>query len=348
MNNRFKIISALLLVINIGIFSTNVLANPQVNMKKFNAILDKIENSSKDQATKEKLKQALHAKYSVEHNSDNKPLKTATLNPLINAKSQADKKKKELAFDLMVDELYPLSNDQVIELKKVYDSALRAAATPANTPPTPITSTIKVDLAPGSTHPVIRLAKGFVSSLVFVDATGMPWPIASYSLGDPEHFDIQWDQASNALFVQSKRDYTHGNIAIRLKDLNTPLMLSFVSGQKQIDYRADLRVGGRGPYASAPIIEDSLTANKENRVLMNLLDGIPPAGSKKLGINPEFGQAWLKNGKLYFRSQLTLLSPAWITTISSIDGTKVYEMQPAPQLLASKDGNTFSVGIRGL
>ena len=43
---------------------------------------------------------------------------------------------------------------------------------------------------PGATPPAIRLAQGYVSSLVFVDSTGAPWPIASFDIGDPK--GCQW------------------------------------------------------------------------------------------------------------------------------------------------------------
>ncbi len=256
--------------------------------------------------------------------------------------------KKDAAFDSLLEELLPLSPEQIVHMKKLYDISKQANATPANPPPTPISSSMAVNLSPGNEPPVIRLSEGFVSSLVFVDSTGAPWPITAYSLGDPEAFDIQWDQSSNTLFVQSRETYAHGNMAIQLKDLNTPVMLSFVSGQKQIDYRVDMRVSGRGPNANVPILADSNKDSLVNTTLMSLLDGIPPEGSKKLTLNSNLAEAWSKDNKLYLKTQLTVLSPAWVTTIASADGTQVYEMMPTPNILASKDGQTLTLNLGGV
>src|SRR5690606_18937934 len=110
---------------------------------------------------------------------------------------------RDEAFDKLLEQALPLSPDQIRTLRRLYDISQRATAETTNTPPKPTSSSTRVQLDPGHSPPIIRLSQGFVSSLVFIDSTGAAWPITSYSIGDPEAFNIQWDQRSNALFVQS-------------------------------------------------------------------------------------------------------------------------------------------------
>lgn len=252
------------------------------------------------------------------------------------------------AFNALLHEALPLSPAQIKTLRKLYDLSQQAVSTPTKAPPTPTSSSTLISLQPGATPPIVRLSSGFVSSLVFIDATGAPWPITAYSIGDPNAFNVQWDQKTNALFVQAMKSYCHGNIAVRLFGLNTPVMISLVSGQREVDFRVDLQVAGRGPNAVEEIIATHFQDSKINPVLLHMLDGIPPKGSIKLGVSEAQGEAWVLNNKMYFRTKLTVLSPAWLATVSSPDGTHVYEMAKTPLILGSKNGKSFNIYLTGL
>lgn len=258
--------------------------------------------------------------------------------------------KREAAFNILLEDALPLSPDQIMRLRKLYDLSEQASNTTPKPPPTPISSSMMVNLDPGTTPPIIRLSAGFVSSLVFTDVTGEPWPIVSYDVGDPKVFNIAWDTRSNTLFAQSLKLYAHGNLAVRLQDLPTPIMLSLISGgQREVDFRVDLQVTSRGPNAKPPIMSDSsLMPARVNAELINILDGVAPVGSLQLEVAGGAGKAWLSNKKLYFRSALTVISPAWLSMVSSPDGTHVYEMAPTPLILASEDGRTVNIQIKGL
>lgn len=253
---------------------------------------------------------------------------------------------RDRAFKELLDKVAPLTPEQILQLRQQEDKTQQAIATTPNTPPIPVSSTLTVDLSPGITPPVVRLAAGFVTSLVFVDSTGQPWPISDYSLGNPGNFNIQWDKKAHTLFVQSTTTYSSANLAVRLAALDTPVMISLVSGQKYVDYRVDLQIQGRGPNALAPITDNELPTS--NPLLLNALDGIPPPGSQELEVSGGLGRAWLTDGKMIFRTQLIVLSPAWRSTASSPDGTRVYEMAPTPLILASREGKPIEIILKGL
>lgn len=252
---------------------------------------------------------------------------------------------RDQAFRQLIDKITPLTPNQIIELRKNQDKSQRAVATLPYTPPKPVSSTLRVDLSPGMTPPVIRLAPGFVSSVVFVDSTGQPWEISDYSLGNPKNFNIQWDRKTNTLFIQSLTAYSSANLAVRLATLDTPVMLSLVSNQRDVDYRVDLQVNGRGPKALPPVVSDLAPAPQP--FLLSVLDGVPPTGSQELQVTGGPGRAWIQNNRLIFRSSLAVLSPAWSSKVSSPDGTHVYELPQTPLILASQDGKTIKIELKG-
>ncbi len=255
---------------------------------------------------------------------------------------------RDPVFQNMIKKMYPMSPEQIQSLREADLNTQRAiaGAAPVDTP-TPTLSSQTVSLSPGSVPPVIRLSTGYVSSVVFVDETGAPWPVGAYSIGDPNSFNIQWDTKSNLLLIQGQKPYATGNMAVRLQDMPTPVMLTLVTDQKNVDYRIDFRVQGRGPQALASIIGSSLPQNAD-AILMNLLEGVPPQGSQPLHIVGGPAEGWLQGNTLYLRTSLTILSPAWIKTMTSADGTKVYQFNSTPMILASQGGQPLTLRIEGL
>lgn len=251
------------------------------------------------------------------------------------------------AFDSVTSRLFPLTPDQIVQLRALYNKNELAQITTPDTPPRPTATSQFVNLAPGSTPPVIRLAQGFVSSLVFLDSTGAPWPIVAYDLGDPKAFNIQWDKSGNTLMIQASQLYTYGNLAIRLQGLNTPVMLTLIPGQKAVDYRVDLRIQGYGPNAIEAPTGQNLPPSA-NSILLSVLDGVPPPGSKLLDVVGGPAEAWIQGSKLFVRTRLTILSPGWISFMSSADGMNAYEMQTTPVLLVSWQGKVIQLKIEGL
>lgn len=251
------------------------------------------------------------------------------------------------SFQEMTRSVFPLNPEQLGQLKQAYQNNEYAMASPVGTPPKPTATSQFVNLSPGSTPPVIRLSQGFVSSLVFLDSSGAPWPISAYDLGDPSAFNIQWDKTSNTLMIQAQKLYNYGNLAVRLKGLNTPVMLTLIPGQKAVDYRVDLRVQGYGPNAASLPMEEGIPPPASD-VLLHILDGVPPAGSQRLVVNGGDARAWLSNEKMYVRTNLTVLSPGWLASMTSADGTHAYEMQKSPVLLVSWHGKVMQLKVEGL
>lgn len=251
------------------------------------------------------------------------------------------------AFSGVVSQMLPMTPEQIGRLKQLFNETQAAAVAPAGVPPRPATTSVLVNLSPQATPPVIRLGAGYITSMVFMDSTGQAWPIDAYSIGDPMAFNIQWDKKGNTLLVQAMSFYKRSNLAVILKGLNTPVMLTLISGQEAIDYRVDLRVPGMGP--NAVYIQNGMP-DAANPMLLDVLNGIPPNGSKTLKVSGGDCQAWLLNEKLFLRTSLDVISPAWKAVMNSMDGTHAYELQPSPVILALQHGKdkTITLTLEGL
>lgn len=250
------------------------------------------------------------------------------------------------AFKMMLQQNTPLAPRQVVQLRQQIDRAQRAAAIPANIPPKPVSSTLMVNLAPGTTPPAVRLAQGYVSSLVFVDSTGAPWPIAAFDIGNPRAVTIQWDGKSNILLIQAVSPYSDGDIVVRLVGLPTPVTLELVSGQRVVDYRVDVHVTGIGPNTKDLPIGTSLP-NSADQVLLGVLDGIAPPGAKSLNAIGADCQVWQSGDKMYLRTRLTVLSPGWMGKMVSPDGMQAYELPKTSSVLISRYGEPAELKIEG-
>lgn len=252
---------------------------------------------------------------------------------------------RDEAFATMTQTQLPMTPAQIRTLRKLFDRTQRAVAEYPGTPPKPTSSSVAVNLSPGATPPVIRLQAGFITSLVFVDSTGAPWPIDAISIGDPQAFNVEWDKKSNTLLVQAIAQYKVANLAVLLEGLNTPVMLTLIPGQAAVDYRVDLHVPGLGPNAYPAL---NGLPGAASPLLLNVLSGVPPAGSKCLEVVPSgYADAWLLSGRLYVRTRATMLSPAWISTMSSSDGTHAYLMPLTPLMMVSLNGKPINLSIQG-
>ncbi|TAK74362.1 MAG: type IV secretion protein IcmK [Gammaproteobacteria bacterium] len=250
------------------------------------------------------------------------------------------------AFQSMLQQNMPLTPRQVVQLHQQIDMSQRAAAIPANIPPKPVSTTLMVNLAPGTTPPAIRLAQGYVSSLVFVDSTGSPWPIAAFDIGNPKAVNIQWDGKSNIIMLQAVSTYSNGDIVLRLLGNPTPITLELVSGQRVVDYRVDIHVSGIGPNSKDLPIGSSLPSSA-NQLLLGVLDGVAPAGSKPLTVHGADAQAWLMVDKIYLRTRFTVLSPGWTDTMVSPDGMHAYELPKTSSVLISRYGEPAELKVEG-
>lgn len=254
---------------------------------------------------------------------------------------------REQAFQDVINQTIPMTPEQIKRLRIMLDEQQRAKSELPGTPPKPVLSTLVVRGDPGESPPVVRLSRNFVTTLVFSDITGAPWPVTGFGQGG-NAFDIKHPDTKNSpnvLTVSPQSAYAYGNMQVTLEGRTTPVMVTLVSDQKQIDYQANLNIGARGPNAAAPEISSADASIKIDPVMMAVMDGVPPAKAKKLEVSDTRIDAWKIEKKYYLRTRMTLYSPAWTNYHASPDGMRTYEINQVPVIVAGENGNPQQISI---
>lgn len=252
------------------------------------------------------------------------------------------------AFESAVKQLVPLSPDQIREFRKRQDDARRAQSLPL-APVRPITRTISLTLKPGEPTPVIRVAAQRVTTLTFVDVTGKPWPVLSVATGDPQTLEAKSagpQNETNIITLSPIRYQGATNVAVTLTKYPVPIVMTVTTGESEVDYRVDIRVGARGPNAIADVLGAGGLAPTNDATLIGFIDGVPPRGAERVQTSSREVEAWMFDKMMYVRTNLELLSPAYLQKSSGNAGVNVYQLVEAPVLILSRDGQMASVTTR--
>ncbi|PPC84766.1 MAG: type IV secretion protein IcmK [Methylotenera sp.] len=266
--------------------------------------------------------------------------------PLPNVPLADPKQIKEESFQSVINKGMPMTPEQIARLRQLLDDQQRAKSTLPYVPPKPVVSTMVVRGEPGETPPVVRLSRNFVSSLVFSDASGAPWPITSFGAGNDDMFSVANPDPKNAnvLTVSTGSAYAYGNVHVSLLGRPSPIMITLVADQKYVDYQANITVQARGPNAVAPTTYAG-NSFQNSPALTSFLDGIPPEKSVPLEVSDQRVQAWKLNNKFYIRTKMALYSPAWSNHHASPDGMHAYEITPTPVIVSGENGHPQQIKI---
>jgi intracellular multiplication protein IcmK len=261
----------------------------------------------------------------------------------IQTQTSGQKVASKAAFQKLLAQYFPLTPKQIHKFKTRAAQEQQANAQAAGPAPAKSTSSIILaSLKPGSAEPIVRLGHGQVSSLVFTDAAGKPWPVTSYTVGNSKDFNVNWNKKSATLMIQGQALFGQSNIAVTLQGLDVPVMVTLMLGQKDWDYLDYIRVGAYQPsdqgIAARPV---SAAPN----YLIKLLEGISPQGAVALQVEGRGEQVWAYKGKYLLLTSGTLMSPAWSSRAngSGPNPLHAYVLQKAPYLMVSQNGATQRV-----
>lgn len=246
----------------------------------------------------------------------------------------------------------PISADQVgeiIDLRKQLNDALsRRVGSTAK----PVSQSVQISLSAGSTPHPVRTSLQTLTSLVFLDSTGAPWPIVDFAAGNgdalslPAPADIVGKKL-HVITLAPKQEFVSTNLTVMLEGAAAPVTLSIVSSKKVVDYRLDLRVQGRGPNATS-LASSSTFSEYLPPELINVLDGKPGDGAVELEVSGDnTTRVWKSGTKFYVRTRLQLIAPAAPNLGRGADGTNVYEVPPTPRVIALRNGEQVSLSITG-
>jgi len=251
------------------------------------------------------------------------------------------------AFDNNLKTTLPLEPAEIKEVIDRFEQTTKAAEQPfGHITPKAEVRVSTVNLEPSATPETIHLAPGHVSSVTVLDATGQPWPIADVSWGGD--FEVQTPATGGHIIrISPLGGYKVGNMSLSLVDLPTPVTFRLETQPDRVDYRFDARMPIPGPNAMAPVIEVPLQTQAGDGSLISILDGVSPDGTTSLTVSGVDGRtSAYKNGdRVFVRTPLTLLSPAWSEQVASADGMTVYVIPDAPVLLLSDKGRMVRASL---
>jgi intracellular multiplication protein IcmK len=256
----------------------------------------------------------------------------------VNEQAQREQEHVQRSYDRASSGLLPMTPDQIRTFMHKLENTQEAAQPPSTGAPKGQVRIATLSLDPGVEPPQVNLAAGYVTTIAMVDATGEPWPILDVGVGG--NFEVSPTPAgSHVVRVMPLTRFGDGNLSVLLKDLPTPVIFRLYAGGPSVDLRYDARIGRPGPGARMPIIDRPHLLAGDETITM-ILENSPPKGALRLKVGglDARTKAWAINDKVYVRTPLALLSPAWNASAASADGTTVYEIGDAPVLLMSDNG----------
>ncbi len=251
----------------------------------------------------------------------------------------AKKQRYQTTFERAYEGLVPLGPNEVRDTMSRYERTQRASVPPSSGQPRGQVRIKTLSLEPGSEPPTINISSGYVTTITILDATGEPWPILDLGIGG--NFEVSKTGGGNHVIrVMPLTRFGYGNLSVLLQDLSTPIIFKLSSGGATVDYRFDARVPRLGPNAKLSLIDKKNKLQAGSAEIMGFLDNAPPPEAKRVRINGADSRtmAWTVDRRMFVRTPLTMLSPAWDSSVSSADGTTVYELTETPVLIMSDNG----------
>lgn len=254
--------------------------------------------------------------------------------------------------------LLPLTPGQIQDYRSSRDEA--QAATFGGPPPLLSSREIQLDVSPGVSAPTVLLSPPFVTSIVFVDATGAAWPLSSVDGASAAEgtFAVNWDTQQkipphNLLTVRPLQNHISGNVVVTLQGFDLPISLVLDADSRnehglrphQIDGMLTVKLMRPGPQAKLPVLGPTGADPTMYQLLHQFLLGVPPTKAREVSLEPALGRAWIYEGELYFRTDRALRWPAWTAQASAPGGTSVYEMPLVPLLMLSVEGESLQIKV---
>lgn len=240
----------------------------------------------------------------------------------------------------------PLSPDQIRSVRRYVDSIRQATSEPPGPPAKAMVSSRTVSLEPGEMPSVIRMQNGTVTSLIFQDATGAPWPVQKVTTGNAD-WTVDHPAGSNIVMLSPKIEYTHSNISILLDRAPAPVILLLeAGGKKEVDHRVDFVVQGRGPQAVTLSMDMGRTGTAIPDYMIAFQDGVAPEGAQRLRHRGLDGvDVWRYKGNLIVRTRASNPAPSPHRAVRAADGTHVYEIPETPVVSLLSGGRMVRLSI---
>lgn len=217
-------------------------------------------------------------------------------------------------------------------------------------PAKPVTSVETLDLSPGATPPVVRVALGQGATLSFSDVAGRPWEIVDNKLFNGRAYEI--NLIGPHLMTVNLKSREPANITVVLKGLARPLVITALPATDETDYLKEYTIpkfidGAPPANVAASAREGAVSFNSPE--LLNFLYRTPPKGARALAVAGLPGvMAWQTAGnKMVVRTSGQVVIPAFSRRHASPDGVAVFELPLSPVISITEGGALHRLSIAG-
>ena len=247
---------------------------------------------------------------------------------------------REEGFNAALQSAFPMTPDMVRRYRQIHMDNERAVLDKPE--PQQLDRMDRLSLLPGSgPAPLVSIAPGIVSVIGFYDASGSPWPIRQYVIGDGDNYQLErLGEYANAIAISPLARVGWTNLVIDLEDASSPVVLRVTIDREQADYRRYIQIMQDGPHAARETVAgNEQTTPPDNGDLLAALSatGIPedwiPVTVKGVSV-----AAWLAGDELFLRSAHALLSPQWLSSLTGPGRLRSYRLAANAVLLFSVDG----------
>ena len=237
---------------------------------------------------------------------------------------------------------FPLTPDDIKLIRKTLKETQKAVHGP---PPVGRAVSVSVSLDPGAPFPDIHLVPGIATTITVVDATGAPWPIEDVIVGNQKSFPVKKLSTPNGVVVEPKNNVGWTSLAFSLKGRGTPAVLRLIDSDRISDTRVTVRIEARGPNAVQPVFQEPRP--QISALILSFLDGIPPPSARALSVRgTKDMEAWTLGDRLFVRTHMDVLAPAWTMTVSGPNGMKLYVFPKVDVITAAgEDGEMKTVEL---
>ncbi len=211
----------------------------------------------------------------------------------------------------------------------------------------------------GSVHAVdLRVSPSYVSTLIFVDAAGAPWPVAHRVLGDSSAVssEVLDDGNGNVVVVQNSQQarFRESSAMFMLRGAQAPITVRILGDDRVVDARLTVQVPSFGPLSGGRRdVGDGLT-HRDSRIMDMLGDPNQDYVTARFRLVAHEGTAdglarvealRTDDGRVFVRGPMRLVSPSWTQQAVSETGMRIYEVPPVHQYIFAVEGERAGHGF---
>lgn len=246
-----------------------------------------------------------------------------------------------------IDKIAPLNEKEIKELRTELDRRATAMTQPMVPQAKPVQRSVRLDLSPGTTPEIVRVALNQGTLVNFLDAAGRPWPVVSADSYNPRGLDIATIGVNSVSIGVKSEASRASNIAVLLEG-NIKVVFTVVTGQREVDYSVDMQLAKYVPGLPPPVGALQQVQALGSSELMDYLLGTPPKSARQLQTTSAQLTAWqISPQRMIVRTDAMVAAPTWTRRQSSSSGVTVYDLPVSASVSIAYQGAMSLVNVSG-